>query len=635
VFFGLKGRKEVAAQATRFSNGWHATAGVVLGALGSFALVLLVGGRVVKHAFTSTSPKALSDLGDTYMHGKGVPKDPARAVALYEQACDGDDARGCSRLAYAYAHGRGAAVDEARAVALYRRSIALFTPSCDKGDAQDCDGLGIQFVKGNGVPKDEARALALFTKACDGSSASGCANLGIMYADGEGVPKDAARALALYTKACDGGDALGCSNLGMFYKHGEGVPKDEARALVLYTKACDGDYALGCANLGDMYVNGNGVPKDETRALALFTRACDGGSAPGCANLGIMYADGEGVPKDAARALALYNQACDAGSAFGCTLLGETSERTLPPDGPPFLAAKASEGPGIESKLLADPAYVAAWTHVDDRNLLLSAISQVLATERTDADTDTITKETYEGLKRRKLVPAFFAITTYIPRVGSLPADFAARSKTATEAASSEPHRGLWRPTTPGTAPIDLLALAYWLHPRDAGLLREFIATRRLAGGWQAVRHPVRPYLSRERAALERLALLTPLSPTETSRLHELRASKLGDDPPEVVDLAELLHEYGSNEVRADDRFKGHVIEFTGVAGGLERGTIGGINLAIGTGAAFEHPEARCYFNDSQTQNVKALNRGDRVRVRGRVNGLAFVVMVDDCELAN
>jgi TPR repeat protein len=259
-----------------------------------------------------------------------VPKDPARAVALFKQACDGDDAIGCSRLANAYAHGRGVAVDEARAVALYGRSIALLTPSCDKGDAQDCDALGTLYVKGNGVPKDEARALALFTKACNGGSALGCANLAIMYANGEGVTGDQARALALYQHACDGGTALACSNLGLMYKRGENVPKDEARALALFTKACAGDYALGCSNLGNAYATGEGATKDEQRALALYKQACDGDSAYGCAKLGELYEEGRGVPKDPARAVALYEQACDAGSDFGCTLLNENNETSSP-----------------------------------------------------------------------------------------------------------------------------------------------------------------------------------------------------------------------------------------------------------------------------------------------------------------
>ena len=44
-----------------------------------------------------------------------VAKSEARAEGLYEQACTGGDAGGCSNLGYFYAQGRGVAKDEARA----------------------------------------------------------------------------------------------------------------------------------------------------------------------------------------------------------------------------------------------------------------------------------------------------------------------------------------------------------------------------------------------------------------------------------------------------------------------------------------------------------------------------------------
>jgi TPR repeat protein len=33
-----------------------------------------------------------------YERGRGVAKDRARAAALYKQACDGGDAKGCTNL---------------------------------------------------------------------------------------------------------------------------------------------------------------------------------------------------------------------------------------------------------------------------------------------------------------------------------------------------------------------------------------------------------------------------------------------------------------------------------------------------------------------------------------------------------
>lgn len=198
----------------------------------------------------------------------------------------------------------------------------------------------------------------------------------------------------------------------------------------------------------------------------------------------------------------------------------------------------------------------------------------------------------------------------------------------------SNPNHGLWEPRFKGKVGIDFTSVAYWLGPKDPELLREVIRAK--TNGpfrWEKRKNPARPYLVRERAALERLALLDKLTDEETKRLAELKASPLGDEPPEPISLSELLEEYASNEVRADEAYKGNAVEFTGVAGGLKRGALAGITLEISTGKRFEHPKVLCAFAESETEKVKALDRGDRIRVRGLVAGLMMDVHLRHCEL--
>jgi TPR repeat protein len=65
-------------------------------------------------------------LGVLYGRGAGVAKDPVRAAALFQQACDGKNMTGCARLGAAYSSGEGVAQDFARAADLLKRS-------CDEG----------------------------------------------------------------------------------------------------------------------------------------------------------------------------------------------------------------------------------------------------------------------------------------------------------------------------------------------------------------------------------------------------------------------------------------------------------------------------------------------------------------------
>lgn len=111
---------------------------------------------------------ACTDLGFRFENGRAVPRDDARAAALYQRGCDGDDALGCARL-------------------------------------------GILHSAGRGVPRNDATAVALLKKSCDGGTPIGCETLGTMYAAGSGVAKDEPLALTLYARACAAGDTRACT----------------------------------------------------------------------------------------------------------------------------------------------------------------------------------------------------------------------------------------------------------------------------------------------------------------------------------------------------------------------------------------------------------------------------------------
>lgn len=336
------------------------------------------------------------------------------------------------------------------------------------------------------------------------------------------------------------------------------------------------------------------------------------------------------------------SQAVDASDQMPTTMTSAATTKTLapklPPDPPPRIPALASEVPKLEGEIAGDPKYATLFDdkHQDDRDLVLTAVSELLITEEIGNEQVFIPESVAKELERRKLMNIVLKVGAVIPRTGALPQDFEAKAKGAMASNASAERLGLWKPKKNGTPPVDYGGLAYWLNPSNAMYMREFIAARRGGAiGWENAAKPVRPYLVRERAALERLALLTTLTSDEAARLADLKASKLGDAPPDEVDLAKLLSEYGSNEIRADDAYKGHVVEFTGVAGALERGTIGGITLTVGTGKPFERPQVHCFFEKSETEKVKALNKGDRVRVRGKVDGLMVNVIVRFCQLVD
>jgi hypothetical protein len=119
--------------------------------------------------------------------------------------CDRGHMGSCANLGYMFAEGKGVPKDKARALTLYQRS-------CDGGIPDSCYNLGAMVFRGDGTTRDLARAAQLFQRACEGGSAYGCYHLGRRYLLGEGVPADQVRALALFHRGCAGGLAASCED---------------------------------------------------------------------------------------------------------------------------------------------------------------------------------------------------------------------------------------------------------------------------------------------------------------------------------------------------------------------------------------------------------------------------------------
>ena len=188
-------------------------------------------------------------LGFLLASGKGGgPRDPARAMALFTQACGAGLAAGCGGLAEMYLMGEAVGRDLPKATALYQQA-------CEKGDALSCGSLAGLYVgvdpKGPGiVPQDGPTAAKWYQKSCDLKDMDSCLNLGALLSTGAAGTKDAVRAHDLFATACDADSALACTLLADGYARGDGVPKDAKRAGELYAKGCKGGIARACKQAG-------------------------------------------------------------------------------------------------------------------------------------------------------------------------------------------------------------------------------------------------------------------------------------------------------------------------------------------------------------------------------------------------
>jgi len=135
-----------------------------------------------------------------------VPIDLARAVSLFQKACDGEFSKGCYELGTCYRLGQGVQQDAALA-------SSILEQACSLGNNSGCRWVAEIHDPQDGTLKDATRWAVFMEKCCDRGCWSGqlCRRLGLAYDIGMwGVPKDTDHATELFKKGCVTGDEESC-----------------------------------------------------------------------------------------------------------------------------------------------------------------------------------------------------------------------------------------------------------------------------------------------------------------------------------------------------------------------------------------------------------------------------------------
>ncbi|MBM3943751.1 MAG: hypothetical protein FJ316_12750 [SAR202 cluster bacterium] len=99
------------------------------------------------------------------------------------------------------------------------------------------------------------------------------------------------------------------------------------------------------------------------------------------------------------------------------------------------------------------------------------------------------------------------------------------------------------------------------------------------------------------------------------------------------VSIQQLKTEYDANQIAADNKYKGQILQVTGSrVDNISRGFGGKPYVSLGTGAPFEFWSATCHFRDEG--QVLELQRGQIVTIMARNTGMSVgTVGFEDCEL--
>jgi uncharacterized protein len=260
-------------------------------------------------------PNAQFQIGDLYMTGHGVARDPAIAAAWYKAAAQHGHAIAASNLGVLYAEGRGVPQSDAEAVNWFRKAA-------DAGDAGGENNLGSMYIAGRGVEQSDVLGAKWVLSAAQHGAPEAQYALGTLYANGRGVPQDDAEAFKWLQAAAAQGYAPAQLVLGKMYAAGAGVPRDYAHAMSYFRSA---NTPEAWYQLGLLYQQGLGAPASDAEAAVWWLKAAERGLAEAQYAIGCLY-----LTRDPVAAYAWFALAAASGDKEGVAAMKSLASRLTP-----------------------------------------------------------------------------------------------------------------------------------------------------------------------------------------------------------------------------------------------------------------------------------------------------------------
>ena len=289
------------------------------------------------------------DCGGILVDGIRIPKDPQKAVALYEEAALAGNIDAIYDLSVLHAIGRYVRQDAATSAEWARRGAELGSPRCmtmygaallnweqkvqegmhwleraaNLGDVDAATWLAKEYCGSARNQPDYPKAKTWAKLAAEKGHPEGMYWLGRCYDDMTDSAPDLAVARTWYEKAAETGHRDAMLTLLKMYMDGRGVVQDNETIRKWLEKAAEKGIALAMMDLARMYEEGIGVPKDgETaarwcgRAIATLAECEKPGADDAIAMLmiGNRYLNGRGVEKSVTQAVAWFEKGANAGN---------------------------------------------------------------------------------------------------------------------------------------------------------------------------------------------------------------------------------------------------------------------------------------------------------------------------------
>ena len=143
-------------------------------------------------------------------------------------------------------------------------------------------------------------------------------------------------------------------------------------------------------------------------------------------------------------------------------------------------------------------------------------------------------------------------------------------------------------------------------------------------------------------AALDRLALLSPLTPEEKATRAQLASAAASATAMKAemafalpVTASTLFSDYTANEVSADTKYKGKKLLVTGTADGVEKHGLTGSAVFVQLRTSNQFTPVQAQVTDADVPRAGTLSKGDPVKLLCTAQGMVLnFVQLDDCRFA-
>ncbi|MEK7780452.1 MAG: tetratricopeptide repeat-containing serine protease family protein [Verrucomicrobiota bacterium] len=184
--------------------------------------------------------KALGQLGDAYLKGKGVKQDLEKAESLF---------------------------------------LKVLETNSDEGEWR-LSTLAKKYSDGDGVPKNSVKAIEIYKRLYEAGWQYGAAMLAKSYEEAVGIQENLKQAkhwkrieFKRAKEAAEEGHADSQTIIAEYYSIGYGVPEDDHEAVRWLHLAAVQGHPAAYFNLGECYENGKGVPQDFIEAHKYYNLA--------------------------------------------------------------------------------------------------------------------------------------------------------------------------------------------------------------------------------------------------------------------------------------------------------------------------------------------------------------------------